>query len=505
MLHYVARNNAQIAGALVDRVVNAAPTDVPVAIGLLEPHHDLALPLLRERFRAERSETKQKLHAAFALAALGEPQTEYLILSIARTPSSEAKNLISAISLPGISPNSELLRRLHEEGDPRQKSRYAITLLHLGDSRGVKELLAPSPDPTGRTALILGFKDWHANLFFLSRMLRSDVDPGIRSTLCTAIGLIDPGSLSVEERDELVTALTHLYRAASDGGTHSAAGWVLRRWGLAPASLKGSDRPAEGREWFVNRLEMTMLKMHPGRFVMGAKAVAKGQPHEVRLARPFYLSNYEVTVAQFQKFVEDSQSNNENLHWPGPEKTVSRSPSCPVQRVSWNDAVLFCNWLSRLERRQECYRKHGERWEWVYSADGYRLPTEAEWEYACRAGSSTAFSFGEDDLENPTDFVVYRGNSRSQALPVGTKMPNAWGLFDMHGNVSEWCWDWYGDYPRGDIVSPSGPSAGTLRVYRGGSWSSLSLSECESARRYSRMPSSPNISIGFRVVCGVGS
>jgi formylglycine-generating enzyme required for sulfatase activity len=158
-----------------------------------------------------------------------------------------------------------------------------------------------------------------------------------------------------------------------------------------------------------------------------------------------------------------------------------------VQQVSWFDAVLFCNWLSEKEGGQPCYKRTGEKqkspyedgqgkevewdvWGCDFDANGYRLPTEAEWEYACRARTTSVFGFGDDDSLVPRYgfFVV---NSRSRTWPGGTLVPNNWGLFDIHGNVWEWCWDSYAESAgEGVKADPQGPATGERRVLRGGSW-----------------------------------
>jgi formylglycine-generating enzyme required for sulfatase activity len=133
-----------------------------------------------------------------------------------------------------------------------------------------------------------------------------------------------------------------------------------------------------------------------------------------------------------------------------------------------------------------------------YSLDGFRLPTEAEWEYACRAGNTTDYNIGFDE----NDLALagwYRWNSGEVTRPVGLKKPNAWGLYDMHGNVLEWCADWYGDYLNHASTNPTGPVSGKFRVYRGGSWN-RTAKDCRSASRFRRDPSRPDNEIGFRIV-----
>jgi formylglycine-generating enzyme required for sulfatase activity len=154
-------------------------------------------------------------------------------------------------------------------------------------------------------------------------------------------------------------------------------------------------------------------------------------------------------------------------------------PNCPVENISWLDAVEFCKKLSDLPEERVAGRV-------------YRLPTEAEWEYSCRAGSTTAFFCDSFDLED------YAWFSSSSTHPVVGKKPNPWGLYDMHGNVWEWCSDWYGDYPTSSVIDPVGPASGSLRSVRGGSWRNRPET-CRSAYRYRLAPETRNRDLGFRV------
>jgi formylglycine-generating enzyme required for sulfatase activity len=154
--------------------------------------------------------------------------------------------------------------------------------------------------------------------------------------------------------------------------------------------------------------------------------------------------------------------------------------------VSWTDAMEFCKKLS--ERPDE--RTAGRM---------YRLPTEAEWEYACRAGSKTPYSFGfGDDKTNLSNFAWFTSNSGGETHAVGQKRPNAWGLHDMHGNVWEWCSDWYGAYAAGTVTDPTGPAGGSSRVVRGGGWINAA-GNCRSADRHGSDPSDRNDYLGFRL------
>jgi len=154
---------------------------------------------------------------------------------------------------------------------------------------------------------------------------------------------------------------------------------------------------------------------------------------------------------------------------------------CPVEQVSWDDAQEFIRKLNQKE-----------------GADNYRLPTEAEWEYACRAGSTTAYCFGDDE-SRLKEYAWYDKNSDSKTHPVGLLKPNAWGLYDMHGNVWEWCQDWYGDYPSDAATDPIGATVGSYRVLRGGSWSYFAR-YCRAAYRDAYSPGGRRNYYGFRLV-----
>ncbi|MBT7311207.1 SUMF1/EgtB/PvdO family nonheme iron enzyme [bacterium] len=165
----------------------------------------------------------------------------------------------------------------------------------------------------------------------------------------------------------------------------------------------------------------------------------------------------------------------------------------PVENVTWNQAIEYCNLLSVADGYTPAYNGT----DWDRNTDGWRLPTEAEWEYQCRADSE-----GSYNGENIDDLGWHDGNSGFTTHPVGEKLPNAWGLYDMHGNVREWCWDWYSEYEDGVMLDPTGPATGVQKVVRGGSWHYFAR-ECRSAARGVYYPSSADDFIGFRVVRSV--
>jgi len=217
---------------------------------------------------------------------------------------------------------------------------------------------------------------------------------------------------------------------------------------------------------------MKMVLIPAGKFMMMSYPGPK--QHEVTISKPFYLGATEVTQAQYEAVM-------------GTNPSQFKGVTNPVEQVSWDDAVEFCKKFSEKTHRT------------------VRLPTEAEWEYACRAGTNTQFSFGDSDADLG-DYVWWRENSGGTTHPVGQKKPNAWGLYDTHGNVWEWCADWYGDYPKGAVTDPTGPDSGTDRVMRGGCYNN-NPNLCRSARRGFNYPGSRNDfhGIGFRVVVSVSA
>ena len=192
--------------------------------------------------------------------------------------------------------------------------------------------------------------------------------------------------------------------------------------------------------------------------------------------------------------------SDKDTTWRTPQYDGPASDDRPVTAVSWNDAVAFCNWLSAKEHRSACYQRSGASWERIPNADGYRLPTEAQWEYACRAGTTRFFS---PDVQ-PQDVEPYiwcNPYCPRAPQPVATKQPNAFGLYDMHGNVGEWCQDFYdpGVYARSSSHDPIGPNYGGEHVTRGGDWYANAI-YCRSARRGHFAATSAMNTRGFRVV-----
>jgi sulfatase modifying factor 1 len=297
----------------------------------------------------------------------------------------------------------------------------------------------------------------------------------------------------------------------------------------------------EKRRTLTNSIAMTLVEIPLGEFLMGnsdaPEKLAKAFPaiekrrideladevpvHKVRITKPLYMGAHEVTIAQFKKFVEaaryqaesdrdgtggwgynrtknDFEGRKREYSWRNPG--FAQADDHPIVNVTWNDAVAFCDWLSEKERQQ------------------YRLPTEAEWEYACRAGGKTTYSTGDDTKQLAEAANMYdertasvfpqwkehtaRGSDGFEfTAPAGSLQPNAFGIYDMHGNVWEWCSDWYGEdyYAKSPVDDPPGPKNGKVRVRRGGSWQTWPF-YCRASFRNWNTPETRYVLVGFRVV-----
>ena len=276
-------------------------------------------------------------------------------------------------------------------------------------------------------------------------------------------------------------------------------------------------------KWLVATLTSSsgieLIGISAGTYTRGSSSISNASPpHQVTLTSGFYMGKYEVTQEQYQAITGVNPSffdNSGQKDWfeyllldtaPAAGEAQGKRP---VETVTWFDAIEFCNKLSEIEGLTPVYTITGRMPATGYpiisatvtanwNANGYRLPTEAEWEYACRAGSTTAWHFGNDESQL-VNYAWYEVNSSNMTHEVGKKLPNAWGLYDMHGNVWEWCWDWYGDYSSEAQTDPRGPVSGTIRVLRVGSWDDAT-EDSRSAGRLYLYPSSVGSILGFRVV-----
>ncbi|MCL2186098.1 MAG: formylglycine-generating enzyme family protein [Treponema sp.] len=272
-----------------------------------------------------------------------------------------------------------------------------------------------------------------------------------------------------------------------------ALGWQIKK--SEPEKIEAKNIPTSPSPSTPSqKINANFVYIKGGTFMMGSPKNEHGRnddetQHQVTVSS-FYMCKFTVTQKEYRKIVGYNPSRfiGDNL---------------PVENVSWFDAIEYCNKLSQREGLTPAYTIDNYEVTWNRKANGsletsgYRLPTEAEWEYACRAGTKTAYNTGSNFTDNTTGwFDNYTGDTTN---PVGQKPANAYGLFDMHGNVDEWCWDWYDDYPSGAQTDPTGAVSSIYRVLRGGSWL-ISAAAARSANRNSYDPDGEYSSIGFRVV-----
>jgi formylglycine-generating enzyme required for sulfatase activity len=259
---------------------------------------------------------------------------------------------------------------------------------------------------------------------------------------------------------------------------------------FAPESVSDvvqSERPSSERSTHVvqSAANLEMLWVEPGTFTMGSPVGETGRgtdetEHNVTLTKGFYLGKYEVAQAQYEAVM----TGNTNSLSATPSQ-YSGNPNRPVEKVSWDDAQVF---LTRLNAAEQAAGRLPAGWSYV-------LPTESQWEYACRAGTTTVYSWGNTITSANANY----NNTIGQTADVGQYAANPWGFFDMHGNVLEWTADWYGTYPTGNpVIDPLGAASGSDRVVRGGSWSNGGA-DLRSARRNDDTPGNRSGNLGFRV------
>jgi formylglycine-generating enzyme len=290
---------------------------------------------------------------------------------------------------------------------------------------------------------------------------------------------------------------------------------------LLAALPAASQKEKDAEKAITNSIDVKLALIPAGKFQMGSPADEseredKELRHEVTISKPFYVGVYEVTQAQYAKVIGNPTENGKRNPWNNGahfDKNRGGGPDHPMENVQWDQAVEFCKRLSALPAEKKAGRT-------------YRLPTEAEWEYCARAGTNTPFSSGkslsskEANFNGNYPYGAAKADYLRRTSKVGSYKPNAWGLYDVHGNVSEWCSDWYDPdyYKNSPKKDPTGPEKGVVptgyknrntpgvgqwyRVIRGGSWIDEARG-CRSAYRFRAMPNEPYRLIGLRVVCEV--
>ena len=473
------------APSAVEQLLSADPLHLGLWAAGLRPVRQALVSPLGEVFRGQRL-PEMRLTAATVLADYAadqpevlskllldaEPKQYALILPVLQRHRAEAVRYLRPVLTPGATVGKE-------QGPlPRQQAQAAVTLLHLGETEPVWPLFRHSPDPEARSQLI-----WQVGLLgvkprLLVQRLEQEKDLTARRALIVSLGEFPAEQLPAEIRQPLTGQLLDWYRHDPDPGIHGAIDWLLRHgkegliprpldWGQAnqlrqiDEELKRGD-PDGKRQWYVNGQGQTMILVPgPVEFLMGAPLSEPGRsddetPHRQRIGRGFAIASKPVTVAQFQSFQKERPEV-----WHGDIKRYSPEPDGPIVAVTWFEAAQYCNWLNEKEgiaRKEWCYPleiKEGMKpFPDYLQRKGYRLPTEAEWEYACRADTCSSRYYGSSEALLPR-YVWYLQNSEDRAWPVGQKRPNDLGLFDMHGNVWNWCQEGWRKYQPGKDGKPA--------------------------------------------------
>jgi len=416
-----------------------------------------------------------------------------------------------------------------KEALAKRQANAAVALLEMNGESKFWPLLRHTPDPRGRSYLIHRFGQLGADPNALISRLNGEADLSIRRALILSLGEYGEQSLPASSRARLIADLQEVYTTAADPGLHAAVEWLLRTWDqrawlkeindrwtadealraqrLKSATLEAAPNTARSPDWYVGGHGHTMIVVPgPVEFLMGSPPSEANREenevqHLVRIGRTFALASKPVTLEQFRQF-DPSYSVAE---------VYSRLPGLPVIAASWYQAAAYCNWLSKTENIPED--------QWVYEIEngvvtkmkpnylhltGYRLPTEAELEYAMRSGTGTARYYGETIGLLPK-YAWYNANSDYKPWPVGTKIPTELGFFDLLGNVWSWSQDGFKPYRTAsdgkavdDAEDELPVSVTASRVLRGGAYNYESK-YIRSAYRYNYPPSNRNQHYGFRV------
>jgi formylglycine-generating enzyme required for sulfatase activity len=525
--------------AVLEQLLTADPLYLGTWTEALRPVREVLLPPLIEVFRGRKlAEEKQVAATLLADYAADRPAllAELALDANARQHATLLPRLKALTDTARLLLLAELEKKPAEKATDAEKDRLAfrqanaaVTLLHLGEPEPAWPLLRHSPDPSRRTYLTQHLGPYGIDVAVLLERLHMETDVSARRALLLSLGEYPPGQTPPARRQELVSGFVQDYRDDPDPGIHGAIEWLLRQWhedGKLPRlrNHKPKDPPRGKSTWSVNGQEQTLTVIPgPVEFLMGSPESEPDRTenevrHRRKIPRSFALGTKEVTVAEFRRFLEANPEVQKRFDDKGQAreflKRFSPEESCPIIVVDWYMATEYCNWLSQQEglpEKEWCYAKDtGKTAEGIMvtqqgylARKGYRLPTEAEWEYGCRAGAVTSRPYGRSEaLLGKYDW--YQGNAGERSHPVGSLRPNDLGLFDVLGNAGEWCQDHLGRYPVGGPGEPAiddeekNRSEQNNRVIRGAGFGNLVLS-ARSADREAAPPETRMSATGLRV------
>jgi formylglycine-generating enzyme required for sulfatase activity len=416
----------------------------------------------------------------------------------------------------------------------RMRAGAAIALLRLGDDPLLTELFTPADDPESRTQFVAGVRARGVEPAALIACLDAAHELTVRFGLMLALGEFSAEEIPASDRDRLQQELIDWYRTDPSSALHSATGWLLMRWQLAELVDDFDHTPHSAdfdpkREWFNVQvgepigagMSVKMIRFPAGEFLMGSPPTETDRQnqetqHRVRLTRGFAMGHRPVSRALYARFLSDVRGAAAAEAYLASVQEMAPTPTHPAVAINWYDAVLFMRWLTvemGMGESDQCYADPAtltldgnghpvdRQWPFDPQRKGFRLPTEAEWEYACRAGTVTAFSFGSDQ-SLAGDYGWMQSNSAGSSHPSLKLKPTGRGLVSMHGNAAEWCHDWLGFIPGGTGVDPIGAGGGPCRAIRGGSYLSVAAL-ARSASRAGLPPEFAAPDTGIRLVCTV--
>ena len=441
------------------------------------------------------------------------------------------REIAKSLSLASMKDATEVLAR--------RQANAAVALLKMDHADPVWPLLHYAPDsadpqtcdPRARSWLIHRLAPMGADVMVVVRRLAEEPDVSRKRALILSLGEFEANLIPTAERQSLIAKLLDLYRSEPDSGLHAAAEWLLRQkgWGQG-AELAGIDdalrekedhlrsrQASDKRQWYVATEGQTFVILNAEKpFRMGLPDSEPNRSedesvHPQQIGRRFAIAAKTVTKAQYQKF----QGDNSEV-WHGNISRWTRTDDLPQIGVTWYEAAQYCNWLSKkegIDKKQWCYEANddGKYAQGMKPANdylqrrGYRLPTEAEWEYACRSGAMTSRYYGASpELLAKYAWYQEKLDSPPHTFPVGLKKPNDFGLFDMHGNVWQWCDNRYSRHAKDEAemqdlgMKDAVGGEGDGRVLRGGSFT-YRASLVRSACRFMDAPTDRNNGYGFRV------
>jgi len=421
----------------------------------------------------------------------------------------------------------------------RRRAGAAITMLRMGERQSIFDVFRVEEDPESLTQFVHRCKERGVTPMELIECLDVASQVDVRFGLLLALGEFPLEEIPESRRNALVATIADWHAHDPSSGIHGACGWLLRQWGENARADAVDQTPIPYdetgvREWFVHeitvkqsgvsgllggktKLYFTFIVFQPGEFEMGSpQSEADRQNdealHTVRFSGPIAVSDREVSWTQYSAWDDGQWFGQVSRQFDWIEKDQS---ACGI---TWFEAVSYCRWLTEtagMTEDQQCYDdpanletdNEGNPVDWPLlpgyrQRPGFRLLTEAEWENACRGGSRTRFGFGSDPALLEL-YGWYVDNAGKRAHRPGDRLPNLRGLFDMHGNLWEWCQDWYTAELQDGAEDPQGEKNGSSRLLRGGGWY-LNSDNCRSAYRYIDRPTYRDSDNGFRLCVGVG-